>query len=255
MLPDSTKLFGLSMVSLLALAGCGGNSDICGYDAYGDPLVCQATPSIPPLAAPVASSASFSIAQGLINIATQNYAYTVNSVDGYGNIYTIQYSSVPGQPALFGTTPASTANITQALSENSSTLQTITSTNYYIQSPYQFLGSVSNVPGGSEVVNSFQVAPVSGLVGQTFPSYAATVYRDSTNVVVDATLTETIGLSADTSTTALLCLTDTIQLTQAGISDNLSGGTYSNCFRIDPNGNVLGLQITTQINGMPMLFY
>ncbi len=204
---------------------------------------------------PVASTSSFAITQGLINMATQSYAFNVSSADSYGNLYTLTYSSSPGQISTFGTTPASTANISQILYVNSGLIQSVSSTNYFIPSPYQFLGSQTVRPGGSEVANTWAVPPIMGIVGQSFPSFTGTLYHDSTNTVIDATLTETIGLSPDTATTALLCLTDTVQLTQAGINDNLSVAPSSNCFRIDPNGNVLGMQITTQVNGLTMLFY
>jgi hypothetical protein len=97
--------------------------------------------------------------------------------------------------------------------------------------------------------------PTAGTVGQTFPELSATLYRDATQSVSDGTLSEAIGLAPDTSTTALLCFNDTVQLTQAGVSDNLIGGATANCFRIDSGGNLLGMQITTPINGISTLFF
>lgn len=251
------KLAGISVISL-ALAGCGGgdnNATFCGYDAYGDPIYCQITQPLPPLPIPVASTASFNITQALVNIATQNYSFNVSSADSYGNVYSILYSSTAGQPGQFQTVGADSAIIKQVLSGNGGVIQTINSTAYFTLSPYQFLGSETQIPGGSEVVNAWQTPPVVGTVGQTFPSFTATLYHDLSNTVIDGAVSETLGLSPDTASTALLCLIDSTQLTQSGINDGLNGGTTSNCFRIDSNGNVLGIQISTQIYGNQMLFY
>ncbi len=250
------KTFGIILTTTLVLTGCGGgNGSFCGYDAFGDPLFCQVNQPLPPLPPPVASTASFNVTQAMMNIASQQYTFHVSSADSYGNVYTIAYSSSAGQPAPFGSVQASTANVSQTLFENGAAQQTINTTNYFVLSPYQLLGSETTLAGGSEVVNSWQAPPVTGTVGQTFPSLTATLYHDASNAVIDGTLSETIGLSPDTASTALLCLIDSMQLTQAGINDQLNGGTTSNCFRIDPLGNVLGMQITTPIYGMQMLFY
>jgi hypothetical protein len=195
------------------------------------------------------------LAQGLANIASQAYTFNVSALDGYGNLWTVAYSSTPGLMGTFAGAPASTANISQSLYENGGAINIFNMTNYFVSSPYQFIASEGNLLGGSEVVNTWQVPPTIGTVGQSFPSFTATLYHDASNSVVDGTLIETVGLSADTATTALLCQSDTIQLTQAGLNDGLTSGTSSNCFRIDANGNVLGLQINTQVNGMQLLFY
>ena len=257
MFSSKTKSLGLVAITAFFVTGCGGSSDagFCGYDAYGDPIFCQVNQPPAPLPPVVASTLTFPVTQGLTNIATQNYSYIISATDSSGNIFSIDYASVPGTVTTFGQVQANTANVTQSYSENNSQLQTTTTTNYFIPAPYQFLGSESTLAGRSEVVNTWQAPPATGTVGQTFPSISATLYHDSTNTMVDGTLSETIGLSPDTANTALLCMVDTIQLTQAGVNDGLSNGTTSNCFRIDPSGNVLGLQMSTPVNGVTMLFY
>lgn len=253
----NAKALALTICSSLALAGCGGGGDtaFCGYDEFGDPVFCQTTPTLPPPPVPVASSSSFAVTQGLTNVASQQYTFNVSAADSYGNVFTIAYSSMPGPAGTFGGVPANTANVTQILYENGAMVDTLNTINYYAASPYQFLGSSENAPGGSEVVNSWQAPPATATVGQAFPLMVSTLYHDSSNSVTDGTLTETLGLSPDTATTALLCQNDTVQLTQSGIDDRLVGGSSANCFRIDTNGNVLGMQITTPINGVPLLFY
>lgn len=246
------------IVGSLALAGCGGGGDnttFCGYDAFGDPLFCQIPPPPAPLPTPVASTSTFAVTQGLMNIASQQYTFNVSAADNFGNVFTIAYSSQPGPASMFGGVSASTANVTETLYENGTMVDAIATTNYFISSPYQFLGSTENTPGGAEVVNSWQTPPSTATVGQSFPSLVATLYHDSSDTTIDGSLTETLGLAPDTAATALLCQNDSVQLTQAGINDQLFAGASATCFRIDPSGNVQGMQINTPINGTSMLFY
>ena len=253
------KLIALMLPITVILAACGGNSGneaVCGYDEWGDPIFCSVNSTIPPLPTPIASTSTFNIAQGMTNAASSSYSYTIKAQDANYNIYSIQYSSMPGQPATFQSTPASSATITEAFSENNTQSSNDIWTNYYTLSPFQLLGSSANYPGGSEVVNNWQAPPATATVGQQFLLMTSTLYHDSTNSIADGTLTESVGLSANTTTTALLCFTDTVQLTQAGINDNLYEGTTSKCYIIDPAGNLLGMQITTPVNGVGVLqFY
>lgn len=238
---------------LLILSACGGgDSAVCGYDVYGDPIYCQTPPYSPP---PVASTSSFAVGQAMANIVTQPYSFNVSSVDAYGNNFVVAYSSEPGSSSTFSGVQAITANVTESLYENGEFWQNISTTKYYNPKTYELLGSTSNVAGGSEVVTSSQLPQATATVGQETPLLTATLYRDPSEAIVDGTLAETLGLSADTATTALLCLTDTVQLTQAGIDDGLANIPTSNCFRIDSSGNVLGIVLNTQIGGVPMQFY
>ncbi|MBV8636428.1 MAG: hypothetical protein JO002_18195 [Burkholderiaceae bacterium] len=253
----STKNYSLALLCAWVLAGCGGGGDdvaFCGYDAYGNAVFCGTTnPPSPPT--PVASTDTFPVPQALLNVATQSYSYSVSAYDRFGNQFTIQYASAPGAAGTYNGQAASTANVTESFYENGALQETDTFVNYFVLSPYQFLGSVGNFAGGVEVVNSFQTLPATATVGQSFPELSATLYHDTTQTVSDGTLTEAIGLSADTASTALFCFNDTTQLTQTGMSDNLVNGNSSTCFRIDTSGNVQGMQITTPVNGTSMLFF
>lgn len=255
----SLKLISLIIAIVMVLAGCGGsvtvNGNVCGFDYWGNPIYCQVNPPLPPLPTPVASTSTFALAQGVSNVVNTSYTFTVNAQDTYGNIYTIQNSSAPGPSTTFQSLPANTTGVTQFYFENGFTTLKIYWTNYYSASPFQPLGAVANFAGSPEIVNSYQAPPTTATVGQQFPSLTATLYHDSSYSVVDGTLTETVGLAANTASTALLCFTDTVQLTQAGINDNLYAGTTSNCYVIDTAGNITGMQITAPVGYGTMLFY
>jgi len=243
---------------LFGLSGCGGSSsgpNICGYDIYGYAIPCVANPPITPLAPVVTSTSTFPVALAMANIANTSYKFSMNSQDSYGNIYSIQYTSVPGSVAPYGSVSANTATITQNTILNGATIQSVTSTTYFTPSPYQFLGANANYPGGALVVTSWQAPPATGTVGQQFSSFNGTLYRDSTNSIIDGTVIETVTLNPDTASTALLCQNDSVQVTQQGFFDNIYQGTTSTCFRIDTSGNVLGMQMTVPVYGPPMLFY
>jgi len=240
------------------LPGCGGSSNnapICGYNINGYAIACVANPPITPLAPPVTSTATFPVAQAMANIANSGYNFTVNSQDSYGNIYSIQYSSIPGSTAPYGSVTANTAAITQVTYLNGQTIQNVSATTYFTLSPYKFLGSNANYFGGSQAVTSWQTPPATGTVGQQFSSFNATLYHDSTNSIVDGTVIETISLNPDTASTALLCQNDSVQVTQQGYFDGIYQGTTSTCYRINTSGTVLGMQMTVPVYGPPMLFY
>ncbi len=245
-----------TLVCVIGLVGCGGGGDVtfCGYDEFGDPLYCN-VPNPPSPPTPVASADTFPINQALVNIATQSYSYSVSSFDGFGNQFTIHYSSAPSGAGTFNGQAAGTSNITESLYENGALLQTDTFVNYYVLSPFKFLGSVGNFPGGVESATSSQSLPATGSVGQTFAALSATLYHDASQTVSDGSLVESDSLAADTASTALFCFNDTVQLTQTGVSDNLTSGASATCFRIDTSGNVQGMQITTPVGGVAMLFF
>jgi len=250
----TAQLAAASALGVALLASCGGDNGYgCGYDAYGNPLSCTVSVAVPVIG-PVASTLSFAPAQTLLNVATLPYSFTVSSSDALGNAYTISNVSAPGPASSFNGGAASTTILTQNFFTNGVAGNADTTTSYFDPHTAAFLGASGLFPGEFEVVTTFQAPPTVATVGQSFPLLSANLYHDSTQTVLDGSLTETLGIQADTATTALVCLEDSVQLTASGIADGLSSLPTSTCYRVDTSGTLLGLQISTDVNGNLLTF-
>ena len=247
----------LLALAVLGLNACGGDGYAggCGVDAYGNFIPCGNGAGVAgTVAAPVASPNTFQFQQALVNAATQVQNFTVSSVDAFGNSYSFNLASQPGPMTTFAGAPAASATIAQTMYENGVQIGSYQYTNFYSLPDYQLLGATGATPGSFELVSTSQAAPVTALVGAGFPSFTANLFRDASQTVLDGTLVENLALSADTASTALLCMNDSIQLTQNGIVDGLSAAPSSTCLRISPAGDLLGLVTTQVVNGMTLTF-
>lgn len=240
------------------LSACGGYGDaaVCGYDAFGNPIVCGPVSTIPVGApvAPVASTLSFPLAQVMANTVAQPFSFQISSQDALGNTYVMNYSSTPGQ-GTFNGSPAHSATVVQAVYENGTSLGTITTTTLYDPTTGAFLAADDGMSGGNEVATQTFAVPATGVVGQSFPNFTANIYHDATQTVLDGTVAEAVSVNPDTATTALVCFDDTVQLTPAGVADGLSSLPSSTCLRVDAAGNLVGLQVTADVNGGSLTFF
>lgn len=252
------KLGGVVVLAGGLLSACGGSGDApCGYDAFGNPIFCAPVnpyPVVPQPVAPVASTLPFPLAQAVANTISQPLSFQVSSQDTFGNSYLMSYASTPGQ-GTFNGTPALAATVVQSVFENGTSLGTTTTTNLYDPTTDAFLAANNGLPGGNVVATQSFAVPATGLVGQSFPNFTANIYHDATQAVIDGTVTETVSINPDTASTALVCFDDVVQLTPAGVADGLSDLPASTCVRIDAAGNLVGLQVTTTVNGGSLTFY
>lgn len=176
-----------------------------------------------------------------------NQTYNLSATNG-GNNYTLQLSYVPGAQATFNGQPAFTATETFNLSENGTLLTNVISINYFTISPYTNVGGVNQSSGQVAVYANQKALPQLATVGQSGALDTFTIYTDNTGTTVYATGTQTWSLEADTSTTALGCLDETVNLSAGGTD------TESDCYQMDERGNVLSLQITLLVNGVTLNF-
>lgn len=243
---------GGSLLLVAMLSACGGSDNGCGFDPYGNPLPCYAGVAVgpAPVPVPVASASAFLIDQALINSALQVQNYNIAGSDQFGNTYALNLMSQPGPATSFNGLPAISANITQTLYQNGVLVSSQQFTNFYTPTGDQLMGSAGPAVGSFEVVTSAAPVPVSGIVGQSFPSLTANLFRDTSQTVLDGTLAETLSLAPDTASTALLCTNDTVQLTANGIADGLGASQSTTCLRISPSGGLLGLTMSFVNNGV-----
>jgi len=252
-----TRMSGVFILAGGLLTGCGGSGDVvCGYDAFGNPIICAPVNAYPVSApiTPVASTLQFPLSQAVMNTISQPFSFQVSSQDAFGNSYLMSYASTPVQ-STFNGAPALAATVVQTVFENGTSLGTTTTTSLYNPATSAFLAANDGMPGGNVVATQTFAVPATAVVGQSFPNFTANIYHDATQTVIDGTIAEAVSVNADTATTALVCFDDTVQLTPAGVADGLSALPSSTCVRIDAAGNLVGLQVTATVNGGSLTFY
>ena len=172
--------------------------------------------------------------------------YTLSATSG-GNTFTLQLGSVPGPSATFGTLTADTSAATFELFENGTLVGNDTSTRFYEVNPYEPIGEYDATTGYVTVYGGQQRLPSAATVGDTGSLATATIYYDTSLTSVFGTLTDTWTLNAASGGDAVFC---------ADLSESTASGpsTESDCYTIDPAGNVLGLTITLLVNGVEVTF-
>ena len=218
MKPTKTLLAALSMA---ALAGCGGGS----------------SSTTPTAEYPLDSSqrAFYAMAN----------SYTLHATAG-GNSYVLRLQFVPGGMATFKGVAVLSYSLPENLSENGTVIDTSDQTDYYLGGPFTQAGALFST--GQVIVDDNQkLLPALAKPGQSGSLDTQTYYSDISFTSVIGTGTRTWKLTALTASTAQFCIYDT---------DDLGGSpeTEVDCETLDTSGNVLALQITTNVNGTLLTF-
>ena len=129
-------------------------------------------------------------------------------------------------------------------------VQTATSIEgYYSLNPFSTQGarySNGNYAVQTSTTGSFAAA---AKVGDSGSLGVLTVYTSSSKSSIESTTESTWTLEADTATTAFGCVNSIIRnAARAQI------GTAAGCYKIDTNGNALGLRYTLSVAGKTLVF-
>ncbi|HBZ71152.1 MAG TPA: hypothetical protein DEP35_16035 [Deltaproteobacteria bacterium] len=184
-----------------------------------------------------------------------SHQYMLNE-QGSG-MYSLQFSSVPnpGTTTFDGMGPAYSIVETVTVDANGMAIGSGTTTFYFLLNPYVPLGEVSSLATPYGVVTSTNPFPATLNVGDSGTLDTATLFHDATMTVVDATLTVSYMVTANDSSTLLLCLNATTSaVTAQGTTDGLANGSESNCYTVDAAGNVTLESISLTVSGTPLKF-
>jgi hypothetical protein len=182
--------------------------------------------------------------------------YTLTATDS-GNTFTAQLSNAPnsGTTTFNGSAPAYSTVQTVTFEENGVVAANSITTVYYLLNPYMDLGNVSSTGSPYAVVMSFSPLPGTVSVGDSGAFETVSYYHDSTQTALDADQTVTYTVSANDSTTLLVCLDSTISnVTAQGMADGMANGTESDCYTVNAAGIAALHSITVTVNGTTLTF-
>jgi hypothetical protein len=207
------------------LAACGGGGDGGSTTPVG----------------PSASTSAFALDTAASKFFTEARSFSLNGqVDGRNLNITLAY-----QPQLDETFEgqASRVNLnTLTIRENNSVILTDTVKRYFSVNPFLLRGAtLTGDPDGQNyfVVQTSSVLPASANVGSTGPLAQGRFFTDSSSTTQRGSEVVTYSLEADTASTAFFCLNSTTR-----DEFNTILVTESQCAKITPEGNILGLKLT-----------
>ena len=176
--------------------------------------------------------------------AKHNYSLTATNS---GNTYTLQLNSAPGPAAAFGSVSADTSVETLELFQNGVLLVSDTATRYYVINPYMPVGDYDATTGYVTVYAGQQDLPTAAKTGQGGSLATSTTYYDTSLTTVFGTETDTWRLEAGSGGNPVFC---------ADSSGTTANGpnSESDCYTFDSAGDVLGLTITLDLNGVTLDF-
>ncbi len=200
-----------------------------------------------PAATPVAA-ASFPLDAAYTKAMTNGVSLNGTAIDG-ADTYTMSLSITPATDAVFEGVVRKKSIQALTMKKNGSVLISETINVYYGVNPFTSYGaSYSN--GTYAVQTTIGGAfPATAKVGDSGSLGTLTLYTSSSKATIESTAQSTWTLEADTATTAFGCANVVIK--------NASGvqtGTSAGCYKIDTNGNVLGMRLTISVPGLTLVF-
>jgi hypothetical protein len=219
---------GLCLAALLSACGGGG----------GD-----AAPAATPIAA-----ASFPMDAAYTKAMTNGVNLNGTAIDG-ADTWTMSASIAPASDAMFEGVVRKKSIQALTIKKNGSVLSSETISSYYSINPFTTYGSSSS--GGTYAVQTSPAGafPTTAKVGDSGSLGISTTYTSSSKTTVQSTTQGTWTLEADTATTAFGCANIVMK--------NASGaqiGTGASCYKIDTNGNALGMRFTVSVPGLTLVF-
>jgi len=136
---------------LSACSGGGGGGDSA-----------SAPPPAPPTTSP---TTQFSIAGAFGAFWQSTHNYTLTATDAQNNSYTAQLSMTPGPNGTFRGQATNTSSSSVILKKNGATVSASTGTDYFLSSPYSFVGT-ANSDGSCDVGRDQHALPSYATVGQ-----------------------------------------------------------------------------------------
>ena len=154
----------------------------------------------------------------------------------------------PGPNGTFRGQATNTSSSSVILKKNGATVSASTGTDYFLSSPYSFVGT-ANSDGSCDVGRDQHALPSYATVGQSGAFYASDgqpgcgVFRTSSTTVV-------WSLSADSPTTAWFCLVSSwVSTVVASYTE-----TGTECYKVDQAGNVSAITLAVTVGGETLTF-
>ena len=223
--------FALSFISAF-LAACGG----------GD-----SAPAAPTVAINAAIT-TFPLDAAYTKAMTNGVSLNGTAVDG-ADTYSIALSLTPASDEAFEGVPRKKALQSLTLRKNGAVLTATSIQSYFSLNPFATQGA--RYSDGTYAVQTSTTGsfPVAAKVGDSGGLGILTLYTNASKTSIQSTTESTWTLEADTATTAFGCVNSIVK-NAAGAQT----GTAAGCYKIDTNGNALGMRYTLNVAGKTLVF-
>jgi hypothetical protein len=219
---------GFCLTALLSACGGGG----------GD-----ATPAATPVAA-----ASFPLDAAYTKAVTTGVSLNGTAVDG-ADTYAMSLSITPATDAMFEGVARKQAIESLTIKKNGSVLGVSGINLFFSTNPLTTYGATYSDGTYAVQTKNTGAFPATAKVNDSGPLGTLTVYTNSSKTTVQSITESTWTLEADTATTAFGCSNSVIK-NGAGVQT----GTAAGCYKIDTNGNALGMRFTLSVAGKTLVF-
>jgi len=217
----------LSLTSALLLACGGGGGD--------------STPA-------ASTTTTFPLDAAYTKAVTNGISLSGTAVDG-ADTYTMAIAITPAADEVFEGVVSKKSIQSLTMKKNGAVLGVDTISVYYSINPYTPKGaSYSN---GTYAVQTSNAGffPTAAKVGDSGTLGTLTLYTSATNRTVVTTAQSTWTLEADTASTAFDCANIVLKDAAGTQTDTAAG-----CYKIDTNGNALGMRYTLSVAGKTLVF-
>ena len=200
-----------------------------------------------PTATPVVA-ASFALDAAYAKGVTTGVSLNGTAVDG-ADTYTLSLSIAPAADGTFEGVVRKKSIESLTIKKNGSVLGVTNIDLYYSLNPLTIQGasySDGTYAVQTSIAGSF---PATAKVGDSGALGTLTLYTNASKATVQSTTQSTWTLEADTATTAFGCVNSVIKS-----ASGVQTGTGAGCYKIDTNGNVLGMRFTLSVAGKTLVF-
>ena len=204
--------------------------------------------SDPALAPSPVATASFPLEAAYAKAVTTGVSLNGTAVDG-ADTYTLSLSIAPAADGTFEGVVRKKSIESLTIKKNGSVLDVTNIDLYYSLNPFTTQGasySDGTYAVQTSIAGSF---PATAKVGDSGALGTLTVYTNASKTTVLSTTQSTWTLEADTATTAFGCSNSVVK-NAAGVQI----GTGAGCYKIDTNGNALGMRFTLSVEGRTLVF-
>ena len=179
---------------------------------------------------------------------TNGVSLSGTAVDG-ADTWSMTVSLTPASDEAFEGVVRKKALQSLTIKKNGTVLTATNIQGYYSFNPFATQGA--RYSDGTYAVQTSTTGsfPIAAKVGDSGGLGILTLYTNASKTSIQATTESTWTLEADTATTAYGC-TNSILKNSVGVQT----GTAAGCFKIDTNGNALGMRYTLSVAGKTLVF-
>lgn len=211
-------------------------------------ITCAAPGTTLALTKVTASALSFPLDAAYAKAVTTGVSLNGTAVDG-ADTYTMSLSIAPAADGTFEGVVRKKSIESLTIKKNGSVTGVTNIDLYYSLNPFTTQGASYSDGTYAVQTTTSGAFPATAKVGDSGSLGTLTTYTSSSKATVQSTAQSTWTLEADTATTAFGCANSVIK--------NASGaqtGTAAGCYKIDTNGNALGMRFTLSVAGKTLVF-